>query len=116
MLGRSNAHFAFLRLLFNSSYYCLYRRAVSLNKKHTHALELSNSNTRMKPPHPHRQSHVEDTDAALTYAETLTLFSGPYLVSCRVSADLKGVGVRGEHSMMERLRVGVLNLRKTIRN
>lgn len=43
--------------------------------------------------------------------EKLTIFSGAYLMSGRASAVLKGVGVRGEDSMMERLRLGVLNLR-----
>lgn len=36
MMCSSDAHFTFLRLLFNSSnYYCVYRRAVSLNTTHT---------------------------------------------------------------------------------
>lgn len=35
---------------------------------------------------------------------------GPYLASCRAEADLKGVGVQGDDSMMERWRFGVLNL------
>lgn len=42
----------------------------------------------------------------------LTLFNGPYLVSCIVSVDLNGVGVRGEHSMIERLKLGVRNLKQ----
>lgn len=37
---------------------------------------------------------------------------GPYLASCRAEADLKGVGVQGEDSMMERQMFGVLNLTK----
>lgn len=35
---------------------------------------------------------------------------GPYLASCRAEADLKGVGVQGDDSMMERRMFGVLNL------
>lgn len=35
---------------------------------------------------------------------------GPYLASCRAEADLKGVGVQGDASMMERRMFGVLNL------
>lgn len=37
--------------------------------------------------------------------------TGPYLASCMASADLKGVGVQGEDSRMERRMFGVLNLR-----
>lgn len=37
---------------------------------------------------------------------------GPYLASCRVEADLKGVGVQGDDSMMERRMFGVRNLPK----
>lgn len=37
---------------------------------------------------------------------------GPYLASCRAEADLKGVGVQGDDSMMERRMFGVLNLPK----
>lgn len=37
---------------------------------------------------------------------------GPYLASCRAEADLKGVGVQGDDSMMERRMFGVLNLKK----
>lgn len=37
---------------------------------------------------------------------------GPYLASCRAEADLKGVGVQGDDSMMERRMFGVLNLSK----
>ncbi len=33
------------------------------------------------------------------------------MASCRATADLKGVGVQGEDSMMERRMFGVLNLR-----
>lgn len=36
----------------------------------------------------------------------------PYLASCRAEADLKGVGVQGDDSMMERWMLGVLNLPK----
>lgn len=32
------------------------------------------------------------------------------MASCRAEADLKGVGVQGDDSMMERRMVGVLNL------
>lgn len=35
---------------------------------------------------------------------------GPYLTSCRAEADLKGVGVQGDDSMMDRRMFGVLNL------
>lgn len=37
-------------------------------------------------------------------------FRGPYLASCRAEGDLKGVGVQGDDSMMERRMFGVLNL------
>jgi len=37
--------------------------------------------------------------------------TGPYLASCMARADLKGVGVQGEDSRMERRMFGVLNLR-----
>lgn len=37
---------------------------------------------------------------------------GPYLASCMARADLKGVGVRGDDSRMERQMFGVLNLRE----
>lgn len=66
---------------------------------------MLNHHSHIKYTHTHTQTNNTST-------QTLTLFNGPYLVSCRVSAVLNGVGVRGEHSMMERLRVGVLNLRK----
>lgn len=36
---------------------------------------------------------------------------GPYLASCRARADLKGVGVQGDDSRIERRTSGVLNLR-----
>lgn len=36
----------------------------------------------------------------------------PYLASCRAEADLKGVGVWGDDSMMERRMIGVRNLPK----
>lgn len=44
VMRSSDAHFTFLRLLFNSSNYCIYRRAVSLNT--THTFPLSHYNTR----------------------------------------------------------------------
>lgn len=37
---------------------------------------------------------------------------GPYLASCRARADLKGVGVQGDDSMIERRMFGVLKLRE----
>lgn len=41
---------------------------------------------------------------------TFSSLRGPYLASCRARADRKGVGVRGDDSMMERQMVGVLNI------
>lgn len=43
-------------------------------------------------------------------------FSGPYLASCRARPDLKGVGVQGDDSMIERQMFGVLNLREEKRD
>lgn len=37
---------------------------------------------------------------------------GPYLDSCRARVDLKGVGVQGEDSRIDRRMFGVLNLRE----
>lgn len=64
-----------------------------------------------RPPVSPRPGKSETGRLFVSVALTGNL-RGPYLASCRAEADLKGVGVQGDDSMMERRMFGVLNLPK----
>lgn len=72
------------------------------------------------PPMSHMDTIANPTEVKMTSSRLKVFlsffltsnFRGPYLASCRARADLKGVGVQGDDSMIERRMSGVLNLRE----
>lgn len=95
------------RLLLDGLYHLL-RQSDILGKKKTN------------PPMSHMDTIASTTEVNMTSSRLKICLSffltsnlrGPYLASCRARADLKGVGVQGDDSMIERRMFGVLKLRE----